>query len=65
MLFCILQGEATGIGNEELRTYKHESIYDLQGRKMGSNSSTLRKGLYIIRSAEGRLQGKNGRKVVK
>ena len=32
---------------------------------MGSNSSTLRKGLYIIRSAEGRLQGKNGRKVVK
>ena len=60
-----MQGEATGIGNEELRTYKYESIYDLQGRKMGSNSSTLRKGLYIIRSAEGRLQGKNGRKVVK
>jgi hypothetical protein len=36
------------------------AVYDLQGRRV----SQPMKGLYIIRSAEGRLQGKNGKKMV-
>ncbi|MGX8695762.1 MAG: leucine-rich repeat domain-containing protein [Prevotella sp.] len=37
------------------------TLYDLQGRRI----STPAKGLYIQRSAEGRLQGKNGKIVIK
>jgi len=36
--------------------------YDLKGRKLSGKPT--KKGLYIRRSAEGRLQGKNGQKVV-
>ena len=37
-----------------------QAIYDLQGRQV----NTPRRGLYIQRSAEGRLQGENGRKYI-
>ena len=36
------------------------SIYTLDGRRVSQPA----KGIYIVRSAEGRLQGKNGKKVV-
>lgn len=41
-------------------------MYDLQGRRIGNMkaNSQLKKGLYIVRSAEGHLQGKKGQKVV-
>ena len=55
--------ETTGIENEEPRMKNEESwgaVYDLQGRRV----INAQKGLYIQRSAEGRLQGKNGKKVV-
>ena len=55
--------ETTGIENEEPRMKNEESrggIYDLQGRRV----INAQKGLYIQRSAEGRLQGKNGKKIV-
>jgi hypothetical protein len=35
-------------------------IYDLQGRRVAQPT----KGMYIVRSAEGRLQGKSGKKIV-
>ena len=38
-----------------------DSVYDLQGRRVAQPS----KGLYILRSAQGRLQGKNGKKIIK
>ena len=38
------------------------AIYDLSGRKVANGQ--LKKGVYIKRSAEGRLQGKNGKKVI-
>ena len=37
-------------------------IYDLNGRLLAHEPQT---GIYIMRSAEGRLQGKNGKKIVK
>ena len=37
-----------------------DNYYDLQGRRVAQPT----KGLYIVRSAEGRLQGKNGKKVI-
>ena len=42
-------------GMEEL------SFFDLQGRRV---SGAAKKGIYIMRSQEGRLQGKNGKKIV-
>ena len=36
-------------------------VYDMQGRRVSQPA----KGLYIVRSAEGRLQGKNGKKYIK
>ena len=57
-------GETTGIFEIENGKMKMENeagaLYDLQGRKV----TTPTKGLYIVRSAEGRLQGKNGKKVI-
>lgn len=38
-----------------------DACYTLSGQRL---SQPLQKGIYIIRSAEGRMQGKNGRKVV-
>ena len=54
--------EATGIESIDHSplTIDH-SVYDLQGRRVAQPT----KGLYIVRSAEGRLQGKNGKKVIK
>ncbi len=57
-----LFGEATGIESIDHSplTIDH-SVYDLQGRRVAQPT----KGVYIVRSAEGRLQGKNGKKVIK
>ena len=55
--------ETTGIkaiDNGQL-TIDNDRYYDLQGRRV---AQPKKGGLYIVRSAEGRLQGKNGRKVV-
>jgi hypothetical protein len=46
---------ATGIEeNVRIEKFKNGSIYNLQGQRINS----LRKGMNIVRSAEGRLQGK-------
>ena len=70
-------GESTSVDHSTLTIdHSSEAIYDLQGRRMERSTfnvqrstfnvqrSMLQKGLYIVRSAEGRLQGKNGKKVV-
>lgn len=57
-------GETTGIFEIENGKWNIENeagaLYDLKGRKV----TTPTKGLYIVRSAVGRLQGKNGKKVI-
>ena len=64
-------GVPTGISQIENGRLKIDNCaYDLQGRRMDSSifnsqSSIQKKGMYIMRSAEGRLQGKNGKKVIK
>jgi hypothetical protein len=59
--FIALDGEATGISAVQGEGFKADGEYfDLQGRRVTAPT----KGLYIKRSAEGRLQGKNGRKVI-
>ena len=57
----------TLIDDGDMRTEK--AFYDLQGRRIASQPQTdsrplLNKGIYIIRSANGHLQGKNGKKVI-
>ena len=52
--------EATGIESVSLNDDENVEVYDLQGRRVSQPA----KGLYIVRSAEGRLQGKNGKKVI-
>ena len=47
---------------DDLQTGHSQYVYDLQGRKIAN--SELPHGISIIRSAEGRLQGKNGKKIV-
>jgi hypothetical protein len=55
-------GETTGIISiENGQTATDKAVYDLQGRRV---SGTAQKGVYVMRSAEGRLQGKNGKKVI-
>ena len=49
----------TGISHIE-RQAEGDAIYNLNGQRMTNPA----KGLYIMRSAEGRLQGKNGKKVI-
>ena len=44
---------------KDLKIEELKSVYDLSGRQIVNGQ--LRKGLYIVRSAEGRLQGKNGK----
>ena len=55
-------GETTAINGADMKkSMSNADIYNLNGQKVIQPV----KGLYIQRSAEGRLQGKNGRKVVK
>ena len=51
-------GDATGI--ETIVKDGADEVFNLSGQRV----KTPAKGLYIMRSAEGRLQGKNGKKVV-
>jgi len=51
--------ETAGISTTQNDNEKINNVYDLQGRRVAQPT----KGLYIVRSAEGRLQGKNGKKV--
>ena len=51
--------ETAGISTTQNDHEKINNVYDLQGRRVAQPT----KGLYIVRSAEGRLQGKNGKKV--
>ena len=53
--------EATGIEDNNRETINNNCYYDLQGRRVSQPA----KGLYIVRSAEGRLQVKNGKKYIK
>ena len=55
-----VNNEANGIMKIE-RGESAQKVYDLHGRSVTRPT----KGIYIIRSAKGRLQGKNGQKVVK
>lgn len=52
--------ETTGISFRNVETTGNERFYNLQGQPVAAPT----KGLYIVRSAEGRLQGKNGKKVI-
>ena len=55
--------ETTGIQelkNSRMGELKSYDIYNMNGQKVEKAG----KGLYIMRSAEGRLQGKNGKKVI-
>ena len=63
-------GESTGVlkdgekwNVESGRCDDRPVIYDLQGRRLSRDTTC--KGIYIVRSAKGRLQGKNSLKVVK
>lgn len=59
---CFLFSEATGISLTPNPSPEGEgSVYDLQGRRVSQPA----KGLYIVRSAEGCLQGKNVKKYIK
>ena len=58
--------EATGIapidnGQWIMDNEADAVVYDMQGRRVSQSA----KGLNIVRSAEGRLQGKNGKKYIK
>ena len=55
---------STGIddGRGEMEEAGDEKWYTLDGRRL--NGIPTQKGIYIVRSAEGRLQGKNGKKVI-
>ena len=50
--FSLENTSATGIADERLKTENGESLYDLQGRRMSSYSSTSNKGVYILRQSE-------------
>jgi hypothetical protein len=60
-LTIVFEGETTGINAINAAANIEGNCYDLSGRRV---AQPKKGGLYIIRSAEGRLQGKNGRKVV-
>ena len=51
--------DTMGISATQNNHEKTNHVYDLQGHRVAQPA----KGLYIVRSAEGRLQGKNGKKV--
>lgn len=62
-LYFLGQLTASGIETVNGETEVNNHYFDLQGRRVDV-SSTLPKGVYIVRPASGRLQGKKGRKVV-
>jgi len=49
-----LSGSATGISNIKSETQSENAIYDLKGRCVGNDASTLQRGIYIV----------NGKKIV-
>ena len=59
-LTFIFDGETTGIDSANSEETKVKSYYNLNGQRVNQPV----KGLYIVRSGEGRLQGKNGKKVI-
>ena len=59
-LAIVHEGTTTGIAGVSGKTADHSDWYDLSGRRVMQPT----KGLYIARSADGRLQGKNCKKVV-
>lgn len=63
--FIALSGGETGINDNNRETMTNNHYIDLQGRRVSSMvNGKMKKGLYIIQSAEGRIQGKNGKKVL-
>ena len=50
------------VGISAVSTQQASTVYSLSGVRMAEPTA---KGIYIIRSAEGRLQGKNGKKIIK
>lgn len=66
--FDFMGGDPDAIVTQSFSPDRHHTYYDLQGRQV---SGVPRKGIYIVRSAaldqgsqEGRLQGKNGKKII-
>ena len=56
------QGVATAVEAVDAAGQRQgDEVYNLQGQRVKAG----KKGLYIVRSAEGRLHGKNGKKVMK
>lgn len=60
----VLVSTATGINTVGTQLGHDTRVYTLDGKEVRTDSGALRKGIYIIRSTEERLQGKNGRKIV-
>ena len=54
--------ETTGIKEIYDSQFNASGIYTMDGRRI--EGQPIRKGVYIVRSAKGRLQGKNGKKTV-
>jgi hypothetical protein len=55
--------------NGKMKEPKHEKVYDLTGRRIDASHFTLhaslkKKGLYIVRPDEGRMNGKNGKIII-
>ena len=65
--FVIDLNSANGIFELKATGVTH-TVYDLLGRKLptitGDQPSNLKKGVYIEHSTDGRLQGKNGKKII-
>lgn len=62
------ESDATGVRlMDDGESKMDNSVYNLQGRKVENGKSVNRKlpkGVYVVQPAEGRMQGKNGKKVV-
>ena len=55
------------IGPTQLTVTAATGLYDLQGRRVTraeASSFTLKKGIYVLRTAEGRSSGTNGKKII-
>ena len=59
-LTIVFGDEATGINAIKSEEMKDNAVYNLSGQRVSQPT----RGLYIVRSAKGRLQGKNGKKVI-
>ena len=55
--------EAASIYQPEASAESSEAIYTLEGRCV-TNETTFPKGIYVVRSAKSKGQGKSGRKVI-